>query len=191
MPRTTRPTRTRGPSRRADAEVRRELDGCGIAAVGLYKDNPSSTLYPQDGNSLAVWFGLTDSQAKNTTITGTLAARWERYGALTPEKNSGGAIGTFPGSMEVQAHFTAGDDTDALAMIRREWGYMLTAPIGTNSTFWEGFQYDGSFDYGGQYMSAAHGWATGPTSALTFYVLGLLPTGRGRAVRASCRTRAT
>lgn len=147
--------------------------------VGLYKDNPSSTLYPQDGNSLAVWFGLTDSAAKNTTITNTLTARWERYGALTPEKNNGGAIGTFPGSMEVQAHFVAGDDTDALAMIRREWGYMLTAPIGTNSTFWEGFQYDGSFDYGGQYMSASHGWATGPTSALTFYVLGLMPTGAG------------
>lgn len=149
------------------------------AGVGLYKDNPSSTLYPQDGNSLAVWFGLTDSQAKNTAITGTLAARWERYGALTPEKNSGGAIGTFPGSMEVQAHFAAGDDADALAMIRREWGYMLTSPIGTNSTFWEGFQYDGSFDYGGQYMSAAHGWATGPTSALTFSVLGLMPTAAG------------
>jgi hypothetical protein len=146
------------------------------AGVGLYRDNPTSTLYPQDGNSLAVWYGLTDSQAKNASITGTLTARWERYGALTPEKNSGGAIGTFPGGMETQAHFVAGDDTAALAMIRREWGYMLNSPIGTNSTFWEGYQYDGTFDYGGTYMSAAHGWATGPTSALTFYVLGLMPT---------------
>jgi Bacterial alpha-L-rhamnosidase 6 hairpin glycosidase domain len=145
-------------------------------AVGLYRDNPGSTLYPQDGNSLAVWYGLTDSQAKNTTISTTLAARWEHYGALTPEKNNGGAIGTFPGSMESQAHFVAGDNTGALALIRREWGYMLNAPIGTNSTFWEGMRYDGSFDYGGPYMSAAHGWATGPTSALTFYVLGLMPT---------------
>jgi hypothetical protein len=144
-------------------------------AVGLYRDNPASTLYPQDGNSLAVWYGLTTSAAQNTAISTTLTARWERYGALTPEKNNGGSIGTFPGSMEVQAHFVAGDDTGALALIRREWGYMLTAPIGTRSTFWEGFQYDGSFDYGGPYMSAAHGWATGPTSALTFYVLGLNP----------------
>ena len=146
------------------------------STVGLYRDNPSSTLYPQDGNSLAVWYGLTDSAAKNTTISTTLTARWEHYGALTPEKNSGGAIGTFPGSMEVQAHFVAGDDTGALQLIRREWGYMLNAPIGTNSTFWEGMQYDGSFDYGAGYTSAAHGWATGPTSALTFYVLGLMPT---------------
>ena len=149
------------------------------ASVGLYRDNPGSTLYPQDGNSLAVWFGLTDTQAKNTVITATLDARRNEFGALTPEKNSGGAIGTFPGSMEVQAHLAAGDDTNALAMIRREWGYMLTSPIGTNSTFWEGFQYDGTFDYGGTFMSAAHGWATGPTSALTFSVLGLSPTSAG------------
>ncbi|HEX3789866.1 MAG TPA: hypothetical protein VHW44_18510 [Pseudonocardiaceae bacterium] len=144
--------------------------------VGLYRDNPGSTLYPQDGNSLAVWYGLTDSAAKNTTITRTLSARWNNFGALTPEKNNGGAIGTFPGSMEVQAHFVAGDDLGALTLIRREWGYMLNSPDGTNSTFWEGFTSDGSFDYGGTYMSAAHGWATGPTSALTSYVLGLTPT---------------
>jgi hypothetical protein len=145
-------------------------------SVGLYRDNPSSTVYPQDGNSLAVWYGLTDSQAKNTSIARTSQARWNQYGARTPEKANGGAIGTFPGSMEVQAHFAAGDDAAALALIRREWGYMLTSPNGTGSTFWEGYLADGSFDYGGTYMSLAHGWATGPTSALTFSVLGLMPT---------------
>ncbi|MFC1434032.1 trehalase family glycosidase [Streptacidiphilus sp. N1-3] len=146
------------------------------STVGLYRDNPTSTLYPQDGNSLAVWYGLTDSAAKSTAVAHALAARWNNYGAASPEKD-GGAIGTFPGSMEVQAHFVAGDDTDALTLIRREWGYMLNSPNGTGSTFWEGFRSDGSFDYGGTYMSLAHGWATGPTSALTFYVLGLSPTG--------------
>ncbi|WP_405591427.1 MGH1-like glycoside hydrolase domain-containing protein [Streptomyces sp. NBC_01190] len=146
------------------------------SAIGLYRDNPTSTLYPQDGNSLAVWYGLTDSPAKNTGIARALAARWNNVGAASPEKD-GGAIGTFPGSMEVQAHFVADDDLDALTLIRREWGYMLSSPTGTGSTFWEGFRSDGSFDYGGTYMSLAHGWATGPTSALTSYVLGLSPTG--------------
>jgi hypothetical protein len=146
------------------------------AAVGLYRDNPTSTLYPQDGNSLAVWYGLTDSAAKNTAIARALSARWNDYGAASPEKD-GGAIGTFPGSMEVQAHFVAGDDVNALTLVRREWGYMLNSPTGTGSTFWEGYRSDGSFDYGGTYMSLAHGWATGPTSALTFYLLGLSPTG--------------
>ena len=35
----------------------------------------------------------------------------------------------------------------ALDLIRREWGYMLNVPIGTASTFWEGFKDDGSFAY--------------------------------------------
>lgn len=147
-------------------------------AAGLYRDNPGSTLYPQDGNSLAVWYGLADSRAKSTSIANALTSRWNNFGAVTPEKN--GDIGTFPGSMELQAHLVAGDDTNALVLMRREWGYMLNSPIGTNSTFWEGFTATGSFDYGGTYMSGAHGWATGPTSALTFYVLGLSPLGSGQ-----------
>ncbi|SCE21409.1 alpha-L-rhamnosidase [Streptomyces sp. DvalAA-14] len=146
------------------------------STIGLYRDNPTSTLYPQDGNSLAAWYGLTDSPAKNTAIARALAARWNNVGAASPEKD-GGAIGTFPGSMEVQAHFVADDDINALTLVRREWGYMLNSPTGTGSTFWEGLRSDGSFDYGGTYMSLAHGWATGPTSALTFYLLGLAPTG--------------
>ena len=52
---------------------------------------------------------------------------------------------------------------------------MLNSPLGTGSTFWEGYLANGQFGYGGSYMSTAHGWATGPTSALTFYVLGIRP----------------
>ena len=147
--------------------------------VGLYRDNPTSTLYPQDGNSLAVWHGLTDSPAKDASIVRALTARWNHIGALTPEKNDGGKIGTFPGSMELQAHLVTGDDVNALVLMRREWGHMLSSPMGTASTFWEGMDYHGALDpaYGGSFVSAAHGWATGPTFALTFYVLGLMPLG--------------
>lgn len=142
------------------------------ASAGLYRDNPGSDLYPQDGNSLAVWFGLA---AEPATVVRQLTARWGPYGATTPEWGSN--IATFPGSMEVHAHFVAGDDVGALNLIRRQWGYMLTNPTSTNSTFWEGFLADGSFGYagGGSYMSNAHGWASGPTAALTEYVLGLAP----------------
>jgi len=143
------------------------------SAVGMYRDNPNSTLKPQDGNSLAVWLGLVDSPAKATAIAGNLVDRWNAYGARTPEK--GDNIATFPGSMEVHAHFTADDDLRGLELVRRQWGYMLDSPIGTASTFWEGYKADGTFDYNGSYMSLSHGWATGPTSALTFDVLGLSP----------------
>jgi hypothetical protein len=143
------------------------------AAAGQYRDNPGSGLHPQDGNSLAVWYGVAPPD-RAIRVSAALTTNWNSYGATTPEKN--GEIGTFPGSMEVQAHLQAGDTTTALALIRREWGYMLSSPLGTGSTFWEGYLANGQLGYGGTYMSASHGWSTGPTSALTFYVLGIQPT---------------
>ena len=142
-------------------------------AAGEYRDNPASDLHPQDGNSLAVWYGVAPAD-RAQRISAALTTDWNTYGATTPE--NGGQISTFPGSMEVQAHLAAGDTAQALDLIRLEWGYMLNSPLGTGSTFWEGYLADGQFGYGGPYMSNSHGWATGPTSALTFYVLGIRPT---------------
>ncbi|MFD9001552.1 trehalase family glycosidase [Streptomyces sp. NPDC059582] len=143
------------------------------ASKGMYRDNPTSGLYPQDGNSLAVWYGLTDSSAKSRTIVSRLTTRWGVYGPTTPEW--GGNVSPFAGGMELNAHFTANDDYTALAQIRRTWGHMLNSAIGTRSTFWEGIKADGGLAYGGSFMSLAHGWSTAPTSTLTFDVLGTAP----------------
>ncbi len=144
------------------------------ANAGLYRDNPNeATLYPQDGNSLAVWYGLTDSVAKNTSISTKLSKRWNTIGATTPEW--GGNVHPFAGGMEVAAHFAANDDDVALDEIRRTWGYMLNSPIGTKSTMWEGITAGGGLAYGGSFMSLAHGWSAGPTAWLTYDVLGLKP----------------
>jgi hypothetical protein len=142
------------------------------AGAGMYVDLPGSSLHPQDGNSLAVWFGIPDSMAKSVSVSTALKRRWNGFGALTPEHSN--TIANFPGSMEVLAHFAAGDDVTALSLIRMQWGYMLSNPYGTGGTFWEGYLQDGEFD-GGNYMSLAHGWATGPTSGLTNYVAGIGP----------------
>lgn len=142
-------------------------------AAGEYRDNPTSDLLPQDGNSLAVWYGIAPPD-RAARVSAALTTDWNGYGATTPE--NGGQISTFPGSMELAAHLAAGDTTQALDLMRLEWGYMLDSPLGTGSTFWEGYLANGQFGYGGAYMSNAHGWATGPTSALTFYVLGIRPT---------------
>jgi hypothetical protein len=144
------------------------------AAEGAYRDTPGSGIYPQDGNSLAVWFDVADSVSKSDSVSTYLATNWNALGATTPEWS--GNISTFAGSMEIQAHFKASHDLDGLALIRREWGYMYNNPQGSK-TFWEGFNADGSFAFNGSYMSNSHGWATGPTSALTFFVLGIVPTG--------------
>jgi hypothetical protein len=141
--------------------------------AGEYRDAPGSSLYPQDGNSLAVWFGLANLATQSSSVSHALRNNWNTYGAQTPERPN--AIATFPGSMEVLAHFAANDDQAGLDLMRLEWGYMLGSTMGTNSTFWEGYLADGSFDYQGNYMSNAHGWATGPTSALTYFVLGVAP----------------
>ncbi|MFD1276744.1 hypothetical protein ACFQ51_48230 [Streptomyces kaempferi] len=143
------------------------------SSKGMYKDNPTSGLYPQDGNSLAVWYGLTDSTAKSRSIITGLGARWGAYGPTTPEW--GGNVSPFAGGMELNARFTANDDYGALAQIRRTWGHMLNSDIGTKSTFWEGIKADGGLAYGGSFMSLAHGWSTAPTSTLTFDVLGTAP----------------
>jgi alpha-L-rhamnosidase-like protein len=146
------------------------------ATTGSYRDNPTSTVHPQDGNSLAIWFGLVDTVAKAQSITTALRKNWNSFGSQTPEGDPTRAtISPFPGSMEVAARFVAGDDQGGLDLIRLEWGYMLGASIGTGSTFWEGYLADGTFGYGGSYMSAAHGWSTGPTFALTEWVLGVAP----------------
>ena len=99
--------------------------------AGLYRDNPTSSLHPQDGNALAIWYGLVDSPAKSQSIVGALKANWNGFGAKTPEWTG---ISPFPGSLEVLARFTAGDDQNALDLIRLEWGYMLSAEVGTGST---------------------------------------------------------
>ena len=80
---------------------------------------------------------------------------------------------------------TAQQPSRALALIRRQWGYMLDSPNSTNSSFWEGYHANGAFAYKGDYMSNAHGWATGPVSALSAYVVGMSQTsvvGRAWAV---------
>lgn len=84
-------------------------------------------------------------------------------------------------SPQVQAHFIAGNGSRALDLLRREWGYMLYTNLSVQSTLLEGFTANGSLGYRSNvgyqhdfsYTSHAHGWSTGPTSALTFFVLGL------------------
>jgi len=75
--------------------------------------------------------------------------------------------------MEVYSHFAAGEGARALDLVRLQWGYMLQNPHSTESTFWEGYNTDGSFNFQGIYMSNSHGWAAGPGGALSHHVLGI------------------
>jgi hypothetical protein len=151
--------------------------------VGAFVDQPGSTLHPEDGNALAVWFGVIDDPIKAKGLSYVHAENWNTFGSVTPEFSGGwGAISTFVGSMELMSHFVAGYDTRGLDLIRLMWGYMLASPNGTQSTFWESIDTAGGFTANGSgpdpsasFTSLAHGWATGPTAALTNFVLGVAP----------------
>jgi len=129
------------------------------------------------------------------------AALMSLNGLMKPEDANkqyltfGGVRGfsTFYGFYMLQAMAKAGDYTDALNCIRQYWGAMLN--LGA-TTFWEDFNIDwlpnaaridelvpsdkkdihgdfGAYCYKGFRHSLCHGWASGPTSWLSEYVLGV------------------
>ncbi|KAI0735418.1 bacterial alpha-L-rhamnosidase domain protein [Earliella scabrosa] len=143
--------------------------------AGLFRDNETTTLAPQDGNAWAVKSGLVSSPAQVTQISTALQARWGPYGAPAPE--AADAVSPFSSGFELEAHFLANRTGAALALVRRMWAdFMLDDPRMTNSTFIEGYSITGELHYApyanDPRISHAHGWATGPTSSLTCYLTG-------------------
>jgi len=142
---------------------------------GMYKDNETTTLMPQDGNAWAVVANLTLNAAQNALISSRLSSRWTPYGAPAPE--AADAISPFISGFELQTHFLAQNTSAALALMRLQWGFMMDDPRMTNSTFIEGYSTTGQLHYApynnDARISHAHGWATGPTSTLTQHVAGV------------------
>ncbi|CAI6340208.1 unnamed protein product [Periconia digitata] len=143
--------------------------------LGMYTDNETTTLTPQDGNSWAVVANLTANATQTSSISSKLTSRWTPYGAPAPE--AADAISPFISGFELQAHFLTGDTRAGLELMRLQWGFMMDDPRMTNSTFIEGYSTSGALHYApypnDARISHAHGWAAGPTSSLTFYVAGI------------------
>jgi hypothetical protein len=150
--------------------------------VGLYRDNTNAnSIYPQDGNSFAVQFNLTASSEQARNITHALSTRWNQYGAVSQELPN--TISPFVTSHELYAHFIAdqSNSTLPLSLIRNQWGYMLHTF--SNSSTIEGYGADGTLQYAfygnsqasASVISHAHGWSSGPTSAMLFFIVGLQP----------------
>ncbi|KAL1986285.1 hypothetical protein VTN96DRAFT_6653 [Rasamsonia emersonii] len=155
---------------------------CFDDSYGAFKDNATATtLHPQDANSMSVLFGVADED-RVASISDKLTKNWTPIGAVAPELPEN--ISPFISSFEIQAHFVAGRADRALDLIRRSWGWYINNPNGTESTVIEGYLQNATFgyrsnrgyDYDASYVSHSHGWSSGPTSALTNYVLGLSVT---------------
>ncbi|MCJ1331883.1 hypothetical protein MMC10_008575 [Thelotrema lepadinum] len=146
------------------------------STAGYYHDNETTLLAPQDGNVWAIKSNLTQNSSQITSISDFLRSRWGPYGAPAPEADQ--TVSPFISSFEVESHFLASSPQKALDLIRTMWAdFMLDDPRMTNSTFIEGYSTDGSLHYApytnDPRVSHAHGWATGPTSLLTFYAAGI------------------
>ncbi|KAI0776672.1 Six-hairpin glycosidase [Trametes elegans] len=174
-------------SANATALKQRFNDVFWLPSAGLYRDNATTTLCPQDANSMAVLFNLTTSSEQANSVSEGLTKNWNELGPVAPELPD--TISPFISGLELQAHFASGNDARAMDLLRREWGYMLYTNLSVESTLLEGFTANGSlsyrsyrgYNYDPSYTSHAHGWSSGPTSALTYYVLGLTvisPQGR-------------
>ncbi|CDM33354.1 CAZyme family GH78 [Penicillium roqueforti] len=152
---------------------------CWDESYGAFKDNATDTsLHPQDANSMAIIFGVVDEE-HTASISEKLLKNWTPIGAVAPELPEN--IASFISSFEIQSHFIARKPARALDLIRRSWGWYINNPNGTESTVIEGYLRNGTFGYrmdrgygyDPSYVSHAHGWSSGPTSALTEFVVGL------------------
>jgi len=69
-------------------------------AAGLYRDNRTTSLHPQDGNALAVYFNLTTSPEQQKRVSKGLTRNWNDIGPVTPELPD--TISPFVSSWEVR-----------------------------------------------------------------------------------------
>jgi alpha-L-rhamnosidase len=99
-------------------------------------------------------------------------------GPLAFSSGSGDVISPFISGFDVYAHFEIGDAAGALALIRTVWGLHMThdKPFYSGGVF-EKLAEDGTPPV--ENTSLAHGWSSGPTSALSKYVLGVRPASPG------------
>lgn len=141
----------------------------------MYKDHIDSKVHSQDGNTVAIWYAV-PSPEREARISEGLTANWSPYGPVAPESPQ--MVSPFCSSMELVAHFRAGRPDRALTLLRTMWGYIWNSPYAVQSSLIEGYYHDGRChypfgEYDPAYISHAHPWASGPTIALSFWLVGL------------------
>lgn len=156
-------------------------------SVGAFKDaTDGPVVHPQDGNVFAVLAGLTTLAEARSALHYLAEHDWQPYGATLADNDTWhgypwgdqASLRVYPfiGYFELLARYQSGLDSSAVALIRREWGYMVKN--GPQSTMWETIGAGGSPPTD-QQPSFDHGWSSGAAPALTSYALGVLPASPG------------
>jgi glycogen debranching enzyme len=60
-------------------------DAFWVEELGMYRDNVTTTLCPQDANSFAVLFNITTSPAQAASVSAGLEKNWNDLGPVAPE----------------------------------------------------------------------------------------------------------
>ncbi len=134
----------------------------------------------------AVLAGLATSAQARSALDYLGGHEWRPYGAAIADNDvwdgypwgdyADQRVYPFISYFDVVARYQTGLDHSALALIRREWGYMLAN--GPQSTMWETIGAAGG-PPGDQTPSYDQGWSSGAAPALTNYALGVRPASPG------------
>lgn len=150
--------------------------------TGLYDVSTTKVgTFAQDANSLAVLYGVAPT-GDAAHIIETLRADLPEtpYGPEPFSASTGYStdVSPFVTNEEVQALFTEGRASQAVSLLKTLWGYMDRPGLYYTGADWEALTPNGTPAFG-DFTSLAHGWASGPTSDLSAFVLGVRPTGAG------------
>ncbi len=155
-------------------------------SVGAFEDaTVGEVVHPEDGNVFAVLAGLATPEQARSALDYLGGHEWKPYGATIADNDVWDGypwgdqadlrVYPFISYFDVVARFLSGLDHSALALIRREWGFMLEH--GPETTMWETIGPDGSPVPPEQ--SYDHGWSSGAAPALTNFALGIQPASPG------------
>lgn len=128
----------------------------------------------QDGNSLAVLFGLCDKERSKTVLDTVKRENHTPYGSTMINKDfplirgEKRTISPLMCTYEAEARFMNGDSDGAIDLIKRCWGTMIDKGA---ETFWE-FCHNNATD---RWVIPSHAWSSGCTYLLGAYVLGIRP----------------
>ena len=142
-----------------------------------YVDTFDPTYIPQDGNALAVMFGVAEGDRAKAALKTLKNRNWSPYGSSIfstdcDHQRHSHEFNPMFCAFEAEAHFRTGNAADGMDLIQRFWGTMMDKGA---KTFWE-YAPDNGTD---RYPIPAHAWAAGCTYLLSAFVLGVRPAEPG------------
>ena len=168
---------SRAESMRVDAAQLREAinhhlfnEDLGLYGAGVLELKTIS----EHANAYAVLYGVPDKERVPALLARLAAALHTPAGPMRSTAANERMVSPYTAGYEVRARLAVGDTSAALDLVRRAWAPMRRGGEYYSGATWEYVGLDGRPGLGSG-TSLAHPWSSGPTSALSAYVLGVRP----------------